>query len=74
VKHGDAIEKYPDRYMIVTNGHVEDREIHGDILALLTKEEYAALDKPKSLTPKFGFWLGAALMEEEVNNWLGFSV
>jgi hypothetical protein len=53
---------------------LEDKLIHGDIVAILTKEEYTALDKPKNLAPKFGFWVGNAMMMEEAYNRIGFSL
>jgi hypothetical protein len=74
ISHGEAIEKYPDSYMVVMNGHLEDKKVHGDIVALLTWDEYIALEKPNNIVPKFGFWVGNAMMEWEVYNSLGFSV
>jgi hypothetical protein len=68
IRHGEVIEKYPDCYMIVMNGHVENEAIHGDIVAVLTKDEYVALIKPRNLAPRFGIWKGSALIEEDVNN------
>jgi hypothetical protein len=74
ITHGEAIEKYPDSYMIVMNGHLEDREVHGDIVALLTRDEYVALEKPNNIVPKFGFWVGNTMMMAEAYNRVGFSV
>ena len=74
VRLGDMVEKYPNNYIVVINGHVENEEIHGDVVAILSKEEYDSLDKPTNLTPKFTIWKGTALRLEEVNNRLGFVV
>jgi hypothetical protein len=73
-RHGDMMEKYPDSYMIVRNGHLENETIHGDVIAILTQKEYESLDRPRNLAPKFTVWKGTALIEEEVNNRLGFFV
>ena len=61
---GDAEEKYPDKYMIVTNTHVENAELYGDILAILTPAEYVKLQRPKPMTPKYQVWEGIALKSE----------
>ena len=61
---GDAEEKYSDKYMIVTNTHVEEAELYGDILAILTPMEYAQLKRPKPMTPKYQVWRGLKLLSE----------
>ena len=61
---GDAEEKYADKFMIVTNTYVEAAELYGDILAILSPSEYADLDKPKPMCPKYGVWKGIGLKSE----------
>jgi hypothetical protein len=61
---GDAEEKYADKFMIVINTYVEDAELYGDIIAILSPKEYAQLEKPKSLCPKYGVWEGIGLKAE----------
>jgi len=61
---GDAMLKYPDKYMIVTNTCVEDAELYGDILAILTPTEYFQIVKPKPMTPKYQVWEGMELKSE----------
>ena len=46
---GDAEEKYPDKFMIVINARFVDSELHGDIIAMLTPEEYSELDFPEPM-------------------------
>ena len=70
-KHGDMIVKYPDNYMIIMNGHIEDEEIHGDVVQVLTAKEYNTLEKPKNIAPKFGVWVGKTLELESMENRLG---
>ena len=67
----DMQEKYTDKYMITTNGHVENERIHFDIIAILTPEEYDALEMPKSIAPKFGILEGLSVMLERINNSYG---
>ena len=50
--------------MIVTNTSVEDAELYGDILAILSPSEYANLQRPKPMTPKYQVWEGLALKSE----------
>jgi len=61
---GDAQEKYADKFMIVTNTYVEDAELYGDILAIFSPNDYADLEKPKPLCPKYGIWKGIGLLSE----------
>ena len=63
---GEAQEKYYDKYMIVINSHLEGTRLHGDIIAILTPEEYFALKKPDPLAPKYEAWIGAALQNERI--------
>ncbi|MCL1883249.1 MAG: hypothetical protein FWF81_05790 [Defluviitaleaceae bacterium] len=61
---GDAAYKYPDKYMIVTNTYLEDAELYGDILAVLSPAEYIHLQKPKPMTPRYQVWEGIDLKAE----------
>jgi hypothetical protein len=67
----EAQEKYPDNYMIVMNGHVLNKRLHGDIVAILTKDEYDALAMPKSIAPRFGVLEGVSILRGKVDNSLG---
>jgi len=60
----DAEEKYSDKYMIVTNAHVEEAELYGDIIAILTPAEYVQLPRPKPMAPKYQVWEGMELKAE----------
>jgi hypothetical protein len=64
VDWGYAQEKYRENYMIVINSHLENARIHGDIIAILTPEEYISLEKPEPLTPKYSLWIGMAIQNE----------
>jgi len=61
---GDAEEKYPDKFMIVINTRFEESELRGDVIAILTPEEYSELDFPEPLAPKFNVWKGIKLKME----------
>jgi len=61
---GDAEEKYADKFMIVTNTYVEEAELYGDIIAVLSPKEYAALEKPTPMCPRYGVWEGIGLKAE----------
>jgi len=61
---GDAEEKYPDKFMIVINARFVDSELYGDIIAMLTPEEYSELDFPEPMAPKFNVWKGMKLKME----------
>ena len=63
---GVAQEKYYDKYMIVINSHLEGTRLHGDIIAILTPEEYLALSKPEPMTPTYEAWIGVALQNERI--------
>jgi hypothetical protein len=63
---GEAQNKYHDSYMIVINSHLEGSRLHGDIVAILTPEEYFALNKPNPLVPKYEAWIGVALQTERI--------
>ena len=61
----DAMEaKYHDKYMIVINGRSENGRILGDIVAILTPDEYHTLKKPKPMLPKYRVWEGNSLKLE----------
>jgi hypothetical protein len=52
----DAMEvKYRDKYMIATNINSEGMQLRGDIVAILSSDEYSELRKtgPERLTPKY---------------------
>ena len=66
-----AREEYPDKCIVVTNACVKNERVFADIVAILSKEEYDAIEKPKSIAPKFSVWKGIALQLEEVNGSLG---
>ncbi|MCL1998835.1 MAG: hypothetical protein FWG65_08715 [Turicibacter sp.] len=57
----DMEQKYHDKYMIVINGHGRDCRLRGDIIAILTPEEYSKLEKPKPMLPKYSVWEGFSL-------------
>jgi len=61
IKWGDAEKKYPDKYLIATNTYVEDGDLYGDIIGILTPEEYCALKRPKPMAPKYYLWEGLEL-------------
>ena len=62
----EAQEKYYDKYMIIINAHLEGTRLHGDIIAILTPEEYFALSKPEPMVPKYEAWIGEALQNERI--------
>ena len=64
IEWGEAEEKYPDKFMIVTNTHVEDSYLYGDIVAILSPKEYVDLEKPKVITPRYRVWEGIAVKME----------
>jgi len=55
---GEAEEKYPDKFMIVINMHIDKTELHGDIIAILTPMEYSELDFPEPMAPRYDVWKG----------------
>ena len=64
IRWGDAEKKYRDKFMIVINAHVKETYLHGDIVAILTPEEYSGLDFPESMAPKYDVWKGLKLKME----------
>ena len=64
IRWGEAEEKYRDKFMIVINSHVKDTYLYGDIIAILTPEEYIQLDFPEPAMPKYGVWKGLTLKME----------
>ena len=64
IRWGEAEEKYPDKFIIVINPHFENAELHGDIVAILTPDEYRTLDFPEPLAPKYNVWKGLKLKME----------
>lgn len=71
VKWDEAVEKYSDSVVVTVNGHPENKEVLVDIVAILTPQEYALLEKPKDMSARFAVLLGKNLAEEEINS--GFS-
>ena len=53
--------KYHDKYLIITNAYSKDARIRGDVIAILTPEEYRKLEKPKPMLPKYGVGEGFSL-------------
>jgi len=68
VIYEDMQEKYPNKLMIVINTHVSNMRLCGDIIALLTEEEFSKVKMPESIAPKFGIWRGDILEEERASN------
>ena len=64
IRWGEAEEKYRDKFMIVINPHLEDTYLYGDIIAILTPEEYSELDFPEPMAPKYNVWKGIKLKME----------
>jgi hypothetical protein len=64
-------EEYPDNYMVVMNGRVVDKCLHGDIVAFLTEDEYEALEMPNSIAPKFSIIEGVSILQRRAGNSLG---
>ena len=61
---GDAEEKYRDKFLIVMNAHFENTGLYGDIVAILTPEEYSELDFPEPMAPTYNVWKGLQLKME----------
>jgi hypothetical protein len=61
----EALSKYPDKYILTTNGHVENERIHGDVLAVFTAEEYRALVRPSDFSARFSVWVGRTVRNGE---------
>jgi hypothetical protein len=66
IELGDAMELYPDRFMIATNFRTGSPGIRGDIIAVLSPDEYLSLEKPNPMAPKFNVWVGTLLKRERV--------
>jgi len=66
-----AQKKYHNKIMIVINGHVENRRIRGDIIAILTPEEFDELDKPDDIAPRFSIWEGDSIRIERLVSSVG---
>ena len=64
VNMGEMQKKHHDKYIITINHYLENFESHGDVVAILTPEEYRMLDKPKPMAPKYGVWKGVSLALE----------
>jgi len=64
--------KYPDNYMIVTNGHADSGYRQGNIIAILTEDEYRQLTLPENLAPRFSILRGVNILQKERENYLGF--
>jgi len=57
----DMEDKYHDKYMIVISRPSDDSRFHGDVVAILTPDEYFELKKPKPTPPKYSVWKGLSL-------------
>ena len=66
-----AQSKYPNKIMIVQNVHVKDKRIYGDIIAIMSVDEYEILRKPKKISLRFGIWEGDDLMVMKVERSYG---
>ncbi len=64
IEMGEAAEKYFDKYMVVKNAHLENSYLHGDIIAVLSSDEYSKLEKPKEMFPTYEIWEGTAVIGE----------
>ena len=69
----DLREKYPDNIMITINGHIEEERRHGDVIAILTEEEYTKLRKnfPVNYSSKFATIKGINILRDGREGWLG---
>ena len=70
----DIRRVYPDKVMIVLNSHVKNKQRCGDIVAILTTEEYAQLRRnlPENYSSVFSTIKGINILTEEKENYLGF--
>ena len=66
-----AQKKYHDKIMIVTNGHVENKRIRGDIIAILIPEDFDMLEMPENIAPRFGIWEGDSIRMERLVSLVG---
>ncbi|MCL1996453.1 MAG: hypothetical protein FWG63_09630 [Defluviitaleaceae bacterium] len=57
----DMEDKYHDKYMIAINRYGGDTRIRGDVVAILTPDEYFSLEKPKPMPSKYSVWKGLSL-------------
>lgn len=73
IELGEAMELYPDRFMIATNFRPESADIRGDIIAVLSPDEYLSLEKPDPMAPKYNVWVGTLLKSERIGRY-GFVV
>ena len=71
VAKSDIISKYKDNYLIVKNAHNVNGRIYGDVLAILTREEFEELDLGECEAPKFYIWEGIIIRNEVNENRLG---
>jgi hypothetical protein len=59
--YDEMVGKYPDSYIVVRNGHMKDGETYGDVVAILTQEEYNPSDIPRNFVPRFTVWEGNSI-------------
>jgi len=49
IMYEDAQSKYPNKIMIVQNVPVKHKRIYGNIIAIMSVDEYEILSKPKNI-------------------------
>ena len=64
ISETEAINQYSENYLIVKNSYNNRGEIYGDIIAILTREEFADLDLKDCKAPKFYIWEGRIIEDE----------
>ncbi|MCL2017133.1 MAG: hypothetical protein FWG68_12895 [Defluviitaleaceae bacterium] len=57
----DMMQEYHDKYLIIINGHSENSRIKGDIVAILTPQEY--YDLPRPIPQKYSVGEGLSLID-----------
>lgn len=59
----DMEEKYTDKYMIASNMQLIDSQLYGNIIAILTPNEYTSFKKqhPESILPDYCIIVGVEL-------------
>ena len=76
IEQGDVIKKYSDKYIVVTNVHIEKERVRADVVEVISKQEYVKV-RIKGLRykpPKYSVWIGSDLQLEGVNSNLGFFI
>jgi len=74
IAKSDVTSKHSGNYIIAKDVYNDGGKFYGDVLAILTKEEFEKLDLRECKAPKFYIWEGVTIRDEVNENRLGIYI